>query len=181
MKALAHKYELLNSFERPIMKPAFRNFLALTTFVLAAGGAAAQSLTVEQARSIVTPFYEALNAAPGRDAAALVLQSTHPEWVSCGNNDSCSPREKVAPAIAGFSKAIPDLKWEIKELLVSGDRIIVRGEASGTPAGTFMGVPHGGKSFKVMSIDIHTVKDGKLVRAHHIEDWMGASRQLSAK
>lgn len=64
---------------------------------------------------------------------------------------------------------------------MSGDRVIVRGEASGMPAGPFMGMPHGGKSFKVMSIDIHTVRDGKLVRAYHVEDWMGASRQLSAK
>ena len=83
--------------------------------------------------------------------------------------------------IAGFGKAIPDLKWEIKELLTSGNRVIVRGEASGTPAGAFMGVPHGGKSFRIMSIDIHTVRDGKLSRSHHIEDWMGATRQLSAK
>ena len=148
---------------------------------LVATTAHAQSLTVEQARAIVTPFYEALNAAPGRDAAALVLGATSADWVSCGNNEACGPREKVAPGIAGFSKAIPDLKWEIKEILVAGDRVIVRGEASGTPAVPFMGVPHGGKSFKVMSIDIHTVRDGKLVRAYHVEDWMGASRQLSAK
>jgi hypothetical protein len=143
--------------------------------------ATAQSLTAEQARAIVAPFYDALNAAPGRDAAALVLQATTPDWVSCGGNDTCSPRDKVAPGIAGFSKAIPDLKWEIKEVLVSGDRVIVRGEASGTPAVPFMGVAPAGKSFRVMSIDIHQVRDGKLARAWHIEDWMGATRQLSAK
>jgi predicted ester cyclase len=164
--------------------PARHAAHALAACALAAIGAApvhAQSLSVEQARAIVAPFYDALNAAPGRDAAALVLASTAPDWESCGNNQSCSPRDKVAPAIAGFSKAIPDLKWDIKEILVVGDRIVVRGEASGTPAGAFMGVPHGGKSFRVMSIDIHTVRDGKLARAYHVEDWMGAARQLSAK
>ncbi|MBL8386070.1 MAG: ester cyclase [Burkholderiales bacterium] len=165
------------------MTPRFFRLAAAagTIAALAASHASAQALTVEQARAIVAPFYDALNAAPGRDAAALVLAATTADWVSCGNNDQCSPREKVAPAIAGFSRAIPDLKWEIKEILVAGDRIVVRGEASGTPAGPFMGVPHGGRSFRVMSIDIHTVRDGKLTRAHHIEDWMGAARQLSAK
>jgi ketosteroid isomerase-like protein len=148
---------------------------------LSAASVHAQSLTVEQARTIVAPFYEALNAAPGRDAAALVLSATTPDWVSCGGNDACSPRDKTAAAIAGFGKAIPDLKWEIKEILVSGDRIVVRGEASGTPAGAFMGVAHGGKSFRIMSIDVHTVRDGKLARAYHVEDWMGATRQLSAR
>lgn len=66
-------------------------------------------------------------------------------------------------------------------MLVDGDRVIVRGEATGTPAGPFFGVPHGGKSFRIMSIDIHTVKDGKLVTSYHVEDWATAMRQLSAK
>jgi predicted ester cyclase len=141
----------------------------------------AQSLTADQARTVITPFYEALNSAPGRDAAALVLQATAADWVSCSGNETCSPREKVAQAIAGFSRAIPDLRWEIKEVLVAGDRVIVRGEASGTPAGAFMGVPHGGKSFRIMSIDVHTIRDGRMVRAYHVEDWIGATRQLSAR
>jgi hypothetical protein len=32
-----------------------------------------------------------------------------------------------------------------------------------------------------MSIDIHTIRDGKLIEAYHVEDWMGAVRQLSAQ
>ena len=44
-----------------------------------------------------------------------------------------------------------------------------------------MGVPHGGKKFQIMTIDIHTVKDGKLIAAHHVEDWAGAIRQLAGK
>ena len=43
----------------------------------------------------------------------------------------------------------------------------VRGEATGTPAGELLGVPHGGKSFKLMSIDVHTVEGGKIVRSYH--------------
>jgi predicted ester cyclase len=91
----------------------------------------------------------------------------------------CRSRDQVGAAIASLQKTVPGLKWEIKELLVAGDRVIVRGEASGTPVGPFMGVAQGGKSFRVMSIDIHTVKDGKMIRAYHVEDWMGAVRQLS--
>jgi len=44
-----------------------------------------------------------------------------------------------------------------------------------------MGAPHTGKSFKLMSIDVHTLEGGKMVRSYHIEDWLGAVRQLSAK
>ena len=66
-------------------------------------------------------------------------------------------------------------------MLVIGDRVVVRGEATGTPAGAFMGVPHGGRKFTIMSIDVHTIANGKIARTYHIEDWMGAARQLCAK
>jgi len=135
----------------------------------------------ESAPASVTAFYDALNAAPGKDVSGLLMQATAPNWVSCGTNDVCLPREQVIAAIAGRHKAIPDLRWQIKEVLESGNRVIVRGEASGTPAGDFMGAPHGGKSFKLMSIDVHTIEDGKLTRSYHLEDWMGAVRQLSAQ
>lgn len=144
-------------------------------------GLQAKNLSPAEAKTIVAPFYDALNAAPGKDAEKLVLQTTAPQWVSCSGNDVCKPREKAAAGIAGFGKVIPNLKWEIKELLVSGNNIIVRGEASGTPVTEFMGVPYGGKSFRIMSSDIHTVKNGKIVRSYHVEDWMSAVRQLSAK
>jgi hypothetical protein len=32
-----------------------------------------------------------------------------------------------------------------------------------------------------MTIDIHTVRDGKLIAAHHVEDWASALRQLAAQ
>jgi predicted ester cyclase len=76
---------------------------------------------------------------------------------------------------------IPDLRWEIKDTLVDGNRIIVRSEASGTPTGPFFGVEPTGKSFRIMTIDIHTIKDGKAVTAHRVEDWASAVRQLTAK
>jgi hypothetical protein len=31
-----------------------------------------------------------------------------------------------------------------------------------------------------MSIDVHTLEGGKMVRSYHIEDWIGAIRQITA-
>jgi len=164
----------------PIVKAIVFAAAALTALSLATQSAAAE--TPEQAAlAVVAPFYDGLNAAPGKDVAGVLRQATAPEWLSCGANDVCGAREQVIAAIAGRHKAIPDLKWEIKEVLVSGSRVTVRGEATGTPAGEFMGVPPGGKSFKLMSIDVHTVEGGKIVRSYHVEDWLGAVRQLSGK
>jgi predicted ester cyclase len=92
-----------------------------------------------------------------------------------------SARDEVIGGIAQRLKSVPDLKWEIRDVQVSGNQVTVRGEATGTPAGEFMGALHSGKSFKVMSIDVHTLEGGKMVRSYHIEDWIGAVRQLTAK
>ena len=164
----------------PIMKAILTVCIALAGLPVATTMLLAETAR-ESAPAGVSTFYDALNAAPGKDVSRLLEQATAPNWVSCGTNDVCLPREQVIAAIAGRHKAIPDLRWEIKEVVESANRVIVRGEASGTPAGDFMGVRHGGKSFKLMSIDVHTIADGKLIRSYHLEDWMGAVRQLSAQ
>jgi predicted ester cyclase len=134
----------------------------------------------DAARAAVAPFYQALNAEFASNSADLIRQATAPEWVSCRSNEICNTRDEVIAGVGARLKSVPDLKWQIKDVLISGNQVTVRGEATGTPAGEFFGAPHTGKSFKVMSIDVHTLRDGKMIRSYHIEDWMGAVRQLSA-
>ena len=148
---------------------------------VAGSAAAAERLSQTQARAVVTPFYEALSAVPDNEVATLVKQATAHVWTSCGGNDECKSRDEAISAIAGLHKLVPDLRWEIRDLLVAGNQVIVRGEATGTPSGDFSGVPYGGRSFKVMSIDVHTIEGGKMVHSYHVEDWRGATRQLSAR
>ena len=138
-------------------------------------------MNVEAARASIAPFYKALNAEFASDSAELIRQATAPDWVSCRGNDVCNSRDEVIAGVAGRLKSVPDLKWQIRDIQVSGNQVTVRGEATGTPAGEFFRAPHTGRSFKIMSIDVHTLEDGKMVRSYHIEDWMGAVRQLTAK
>jgi len=153
--------------------------LAVALVASLASPAGAQSLTAEKARAIVTPFYEALNRPAEKDVAKLFEQATSADWMSCGGNDTCVPRDTVIAGFKSRGATLPDLKWEIKEVLVAGDRIVIRGEGSGTPSATFLGIPASGKSFKVMAIDVHTIENGKMKRTYHVEDWAGAMRQLS--
>lgn len=62
-----------------------------------------------------------------------------------------------------------------------GDKVVVRSRATGTPNGPLFGVDGKGKSFDILTIDIHTVEDGKIVRSYHLEDWAGALQQLKSK
>ena len=142
--------------------------------------AAHADMSLDAARSSVAPFYKALNAEFAGDSAELIRQATAPDWVSCRSNEICNSRDEVIAGVAARLKSVPDLKWQIRDIQVSGNQVTVRGEATGTPAGEFFGAPHTGKSFRIMSIDVHTLEGGKMLRSYHIEDWMGAVRQLGA-
>jgi predicted ester cyclase len=164
------------------MKAVFAAYAlgALGVMSLMAAPARAE-MSAEAACASVAPFYKSLNAEFAKESPDLVRQATAPEWVSCRGNDLCNSRDEVIAGIGARLASIPDLKWQIKEVLVSGNQVTIRGEATGTPAGEFMGAPYSGKSFKLMSIDVHTLEGGKMIRSYRIEDWMGAVRQLTAK
>jgi predicted ester cyclase len=147
---------------------------------VAALSSAHADMSLEAARLSVAPFYKALNAEFAGESAELIRQATAPDWVSCRTNEICNSRDEVIAGVAGRLKSVPDLKWQIRDIQVSGNQVTVRGEATGTPAGYFFGAPHTGKSFKIMSIDVHTLEGGKMVRSYHIEDWIGAVRQLTS-
>jgi len=99
-------------------------------------------------------------------------------YKSSSSVDSKGP-EQLMGQLEFFWKIIPDLKWEPQEIMNEGDTYIVRSIATGTPNGDFMGLPTDGtKSFKIMTIDVHKMQDGKFVSTHHVEDWTTAIRQL---
>jgi len=138
----------------------------------------APSLTVEQARAIVAPLYEALNEPTEKDVPALLANATNPDYRSCSTNSDCLSRDQLARVFTALGKIIPDLHWTIKDIWTSGNRIVVRGEATGTPTGELFGVKPTGKSFKTISIDMFTVRDGRLATAYHVENWMAAMEQI---
>jgi predicted ester cyclase len=141
-------------------------------------GEIATSLTVEQARAIVAPLYEALNEPTKKDVPALLAKAANPDYRSCSTNSDCLSRDQLAGVFTALGKIVPDLHWTIEDIWTSGNRIVVRGEATGTPTGELFGVKPTGKSFKTISLDMFTVRDGKLATAYHVENWMAALDQI---
>lgn len=152
---------------------------AMAMPLLAAVGHA-KDLTLEEARTLANQLYEVVNQPASKDVKAVLSAAVTQDFRSYASNDGFKSLDEAAMGIAGLGSVVPDLTWVIKDVMVSGDRMIVRGEATGTPAVDFFGVPHNGKSFRIMSIDIWTVKDGKASSVYHLEDWAGAIGQLSA-
>ena len=137
----------------------------------------------ESLKATVQNFYDALSTTPTDGTVAATT-----EWMSSDWNSSPTPAggaglEGFVKTLYMFHGMIPDLKWDVQEMLVDGNRVIVRSIASGTPSspeGYFFGVPtDGSKKFKVQTIDIHTVENGKMTTAYHVEDWASAIQQVS--
>ncbi len=118
--------------------------LALGALLLAsASTASAQNLTEAQARAIIAPWYSLFNVATRGDVKSIQEQVLPTDYESCAGYlpDECWGRDTSIKVVGNFAKSIPDMKFDIKEVLVADDRVVVRGEVTGTPAGELFGVP----------------------------------------
>jgi ketosteroid isomerase-like protein len=156
--------------------------IAVAVLTIPATGST-ETLTEAQARAVIAPWYALFNQPVLGDMKTLQERILTADYESCWGYlpSECWGRENSIRVVGGFAKLIPDMKFDIKEVLVSGDRVVVRGEVSGTPAGELFGVPHSGKSFRIMAIDIQTIRDGKIARTYHLENWLSALGQLRVK
>ncbi len=157
------------------IKQSNMRFLTATFVLLASTMASPYSTVPTQ----ITAFYDLLNKPMQKDISNLASEILIPNWVSYSDESTVASRDQFIQKVIGFGKIVPNLGWEIKEVIRSGDKVVVRSEATGTPVDTFFGVPPSGKSFKIMTIDTHVLEGEKLSLAYHVEDWAGAIAQLS--
>lgn len=130
-------------------------------------------------KDIVEPFYtQCLTVNSSTDVSATMGRLLADDFESTNMIDSKS-KAQLTGQVQHFWNSIPDLKWEIQEMLQDGNKVIVRSIASGSPRGDFMGLKlDGSKSFRIMTIDIHTVEGNQVRQVHHLEDWVSAIKQL---
>ena len=80
-----------------------------------------------------------------------------------------------------YRAAFPDLRMEVQDLLVSGDKAVARVRATGTHQGEFLGMPATGKSVDVQLIDITRFGDDGLAHEHWgVFDALKLMQQLGA-
>ena len=154
--------------------------VALTAAALMIGSIANPVLAGD--KQVVQTFYDLLSNPSSEEHAAAFRAIAADNWESIGNYSGVNKTaDKFLGQVGGFGKLIPDLNWEVQEMIQEGSQIVVRSRATGTPAGPLFGVDGKGKGFDILTIDIHTLQDGKIARSYHVEDWAGALRQLSAQ
>jgi len=78
----------------------------------------------------------------------------------------------------GLLTSFPDSKTTIEDLVAEGDRVMVRGTTTGTHKGPFAGAPPTGKSFKVTTMSVFRIANGKIVEHWGVVDGTGVMQQL---
>ena len=130
----------------------------------------------------VQVFYDFLSNPASSEHAQAFRAATTEDWQSIGNySGKNKSQEAFVGQVGGFSKLIPDLNWAVQDMHQDGDTVVVRSRATGTPVAPLFGVDGQGRSFDILTIDIHHLENGKIATTYHIEDWAGALQQLSGR
>lgn len=90
------------------------------------------------------------------------------------------PQGPEGPAFAskGFRAAVPDLRCEVRQMIVAGDRVVAHLRFTGHFTGSFDGKPGAGQPVDFIATDILRVVDGRVVENWHIEDNLTLMQQL---
>jgi steroid delta-isomerase-like uncharacterized protein len=74
--------------------------------------------------------------------------------------------------------ALDDLRTELDDIIVDGDKVAVRHRAYATHVGSFMGFPGTGKRLSWTGISIYRVENGKIVERWGLIDHQALLHQL---
>ena len=140
-------------------------------------GSCTQRESMHNYKRDVTLWYDAFNTKDPALADSILSE----DWV----DTPAAPgqprgRDGMRHLIAQLTATFPDLRVTNLEILQDGDKVTVRSEMTGTQRADFIGIPTKNRALKIMTIDIHEFKDGKLVHTWHTEDWLSGLQQLGA-
>jgi predicted ester cyclase len=89
-------------------------------------------------------------------------------------------RDQVAAAIAGSVDVVPDLRWELRDLVVAGDTLAARLVNTGTPVANWLGVSPTGDAFEITELAVYRVRDGRFTHMTNVHDAAALAAQLAA-
>lgn len=143
----------------------------LLAALLLAGAANANDLTAQAARRYAA-FWNTGDPALARLALAPdFMDRTLPAGREQGVNGPLQ-------ASKGFRAAVPDLKAEITDMLVDGDRIAVHLHFTGHFTGVFGAAQGQGQTIDFRAFDLYRVADGRIAENWHLEDNLTLLQQM---
>lgn len=79
-----------------------------------------------------------------------------------------------------FRAAFPDLRLDIDDIGMTGDRVFIRWTARGTHRGAFMGVQPSNNKGQVLGISLYRFAEGKIAEHHESFDTLSLFQNMGA-
>jgi steroid delta-isomerase-like uncharacterized protein len=94
-------------------------------------------------------------------------------------------RAGLRALIDGINKAFINFRVVVEEIIDArgedGNGMVgVRSTMRGVHAGEFFGIAPTGRETEVRAHDFHQIVDGRIVRTHHMEDWLSWFQQVGS-
>jgi steroid delta-isomerase-like uncharacterized protein len=86
----------------------------------------------------------------------------------------------LKPIVAAMRDAVPDLHYDILDMVVAADKVAVSVRVTGTHTGPLFGLPATGKRIDVRQMQIEWIKDGRIWQHWRITDELTLLRQVGA-
>lgn len=94
-------------------------------------------------------------------------------------NDEVVSLADYAGAIASNLEAVPDFRWEIEDLVTSGDTVAVRLADTGTPRSEWLGIPPNGRPMTTREFAFYRFRGGKIAEMWFLLDVPAVESQLA--
>jgi predicted ester cyclase len=100
-------------------------------------------------------------------ARAALSPSFHDNTLPQGRRQGI---EGVLQASKAFRTAVPDLRCEVRQLIVAGDRVVTHLHFTGHFSGSLGSKKGAGEVIDFIATDIYRIVDGRIVEDWHLED-----------
>ena len=116
-----------------------------------------------------------------RQKISQLAELTHPNFKRhdlAGALPEVSGTDGPVNLVQMVLRAIPDLHYEIQQIIAKDNRVVVHLRGTGTHRGEFLGVAGTGKRMEWNAINTYRFEDGKVIESWQLLDVWGLMRQM---
>ena len=136
----------------------------------------AQTAVEQQNEALVRSVFDRLRK--GDEAVYQEMYAPEYGWYFPTLNPKALTREEEAGFVKLLRIGFPDIRWDIIEMVVSGDMVVARFVVSGTHTGEYQGLLPTGIKVEAGGIWMARIKNGKVVEVREETDLLGFMQQL---
>lgn len=123
----------------------------------------------------VNMFYEVYN-----EHKMDLWNKTMAEDYQAHVNGQLIPNRDVGKGfVEALHTAFPNLKYNLEDTIIQGDKVITRWTASGRHTGDFFGTPPTNKNVTILGITIFRIRGNKIAELWDVWDQNGLMQQLA--